>query len=240
MRQASDLSKVKSRKAIKMSMKNIESYVDHFRNATAQALVDRVAFGKKLRRLRKANKWTLAEVGRRSGLALSTISKAERGIISLTYDNILKLAFAFDMGMSQLLTESSENEISQVVTVERRGQAQVIENDYYVMNMLCSARARKRMMPVFATIKAHSVEAFKRIIKHPGEEFVYMLEGQLTFQIEGQEPRVLDPGDSVYFDSGLGHAYLSTGADEARLIVVCWHPQPGEAGIINEIGGQVM
>ena len=185
-----------------------------------------MAFGHKLRRLRKDHNWTLAEIGRRSGLALSTISKAERGIISLTYDNILKLAFAFDMGMSELLTESVENDISQVVTVERKGQAQIIENDYYFMNMLCSARARKRMMPVLATIKAHSVEEFKRFIKHPGEEFVYVLEGQLTFQIVGQEPRVLEPGDSIYFDSGLSHAYLSTGAEATRLIVVCWHPLP--------------
>ena len=191
-------------------------------------------FGERIKSLRRERGWTLAQTSQRSGLALSTISKAERGIISLTYDNILKLAFAFDMGMSELLADSAENGISQVVTVERKGQAQKIENDYYVMNMLCSARARKRMTPVFATIKAHSVEEFSSFIRHPGEEFVYVLEGQLTFQIENQEPRVLESGDSIYFDSGLGHAYLSTGTAEARLLVVCWHPLPTDAETINE------
>ncbi len=93
----------------------------------------------------------------------------------------------------------------------------VFENPYYVMNKLCSARKNKRMMPVLATMKAHSVQEFSRFISHPGEEFVYVLEGQLTFQIEGHEPRVLEPGDSVYFDSGLGHAYLSTGELDAKL-----------------------
>jgi transcriptional regulator with XRE-family HTH domain len=179
--------------------------------------------------LRKARHWTLKEVGDRSGLAFSTISKAERGIISLTYDNILKIAFAFEMGMSELLSEASGSEVSDVVTVERRGTAQILENPYYVMNMLCSARKKKRMMPVLATIKAQSVQEFSRFINHPGEEFVYVVEGQLTFQIEGHEPRVLEPGDSVYFDSGLGHAYLSTGAVEAKLIVVCWHPQGSDS-----------
>lgn len=195
---------------------------------------DRMVFGERIKTLRRERGWTLAQTSQRSGLALSTISKAERGIISLTYDNILKLAFAFDMGMSELLADSTENEISQVVTVERKGQAQKIENDYYVMNMLCSARARKRMTPVFATIKAHSVEEFSNFIRHPGEEFVYVLEGQLTFQIENQEPRVLEPGDSIYFDSGLGHAYLSTGAREARLLVVCWHPLPADSETASE------
>ncbi len=39
----------------------------------------RVAFGKRIRKLRRDRGWTLAQVADRSGLALSTISKAERG-----------------------------------------------------------------------------------------------------------------------------------------------------------------
>lgn len=189
---------------------------------------ERTSFGERVRALRKHAGWTLAQLSGRSGLALSTISKAERGIIALTYDSILRLAYAFDMEMSELLSDQPSSGVSQFVTVERKGQAQKVENDYYIMNMLCSARTKKRMMPVLATIKAHSVEEFSRFISHPGEEFVYVLQGQLTFQIEGQAPRVLDPGDSVYFDSGQGHAYLSTGPSEARLIVVCWHPLPND------------
>lgn len=188
---------------------------------------ERASFGKRIRGMRREAGWTLAQLGDRSGLAVSTISKAERGLIALTYDSILRLAYAFDMGMSELLAEHA-SAAPQHVTVERKGKSQKVENDYYIMNMLCSARTRKRMMPVLATIKAHSVEEFARFISHPGEEFVYVLEGQLTFQIEGQDPRVLEPGDSVYFDSGQGHAYLSTGPTEARLIVVCWHPLPSD------------
>ncbi|MGD9912963.1 MAG: helix-turn-helix domain-containing protein [Rhizobiaceae bacterium] len=189
---------------------------------------ERQSFGERVKTLRKAAGWTLANLSDESGLALSTISKAERGIIALTYDSILRLAYAFDMEMSELLAEDS-GDISEVVTLERKGQAQKVENEYYVMHMLCSTRTRKRMMPVHATIKANSVEEFSSFINHPGEEFVYVLEGQLTFQIEGQAPRVMEPGDSVYFDSGLGHAYLSTGATAAKLIVVCWHPLPSDA-----------
>lgn len=198
-------------------------------NASSLPQWERLSFGDRVRKMRKDAGWTLAQLGDRSGLALSTISKAERGLIALTYDSILRLAYAFDMEMSELLSDRpSSSNTPQLVTVERKGKAQKVENDYYIMNMLCSARTKKRMMPVLATIKAHSVEEFARFISHPGEEFVYVLQGQLTFQIEGQEPRVLEPGDSVYFDSGQGHAYLSTGPIEARLIVVCWHPLPSD------------
>ncbi|WP_178133738.1 helix-turn-helix domain-containing protein [Vineibacter terrae] len=193
----------------------------------------RLDFGERLRSLRKGRGWTLDQLGRRSGVAISTISKAERGVISLTYDNILKLAFAFDMQMSELLSEPQASERPQMVTVERRGHAQVIENNYYVMHMLCSGRARKRMVPVFATIKAHSVEEFSKYISHPGEEFVYVLEGNLTFQVEGDAPYVLSQGDCLYFDSDLGHAYLSSGDSETKLLVVCWHPTSSE---IDDMG----
>ena len=167
-------------------------------------------------------------LSQRCGIALSTISKAERGVISLTYDNILKLAYGFGIEMSELLSEADNKEISEIVTVERKNIAQRLENQYYIMNMLCSSRTKKRMMPVLATIKAHSIQEFSRFIRHPGEEFVYILEGELTFQIDGQLPHVLGPGDSIYFDSALGHAYVSSGEIDARLIVVCWHPLPND------------
>jgi transcriptional regulator with XRE-family HTH domain len=189
---------------------------------------ERESFGEKIRKLRKKREWTLEALAERSGISFSTISKAERGIISLTYDNILKLAFAFGVDMSQLLSDTDDDDLSYLVTLERKDKSKKIENEYYVMNMLCSARAKKRMVPVYAIIKAHSVEEFKKYISHPGEEFVYVLEGELTFQIEGQEPRFLEPGDCLYFDSGLGHAYLSTGEAETRLLVVCWHPATTE------------
>ncbi len=184
---------------------------------------ERLRFGERLREMRRIRCWTLQDVGDRSGISVSTISKAERGIIALTYDTILKLAFAFDMSMSELIADEDEA-ASGEVTVERRGTAQTIENDYYVMHMLCSARASKRMVPVFARIKAHSLNEFANFISHPGEEFVYVLSGKLTFQIEGQPARLLFAGDCVYFDSRLGHVYLSTGSEDAEILVTCWHP----------------
>ena len=45
-------------------------------------------FGHRIKRLRQEKGWTLAELSQRSGLAISTISKAERGVIALTYDRM--------------------------------------------------------------------------------------------------------------------------------------------------------
>lgn len=48
--------------------------------------LDHKLVGGHLRQARKARGLTLAELSERSGIAVSTISKAERGDIALTYD----------------------------------------------------------------------------------------------------------------------------------------------------------
>ena len=59
----------------------------------------REKFGRRVRALRTERGWTLQELSERSGLAISTISKAERGIIALTYDRLSLLANGFGVDM---------------------------------------------------------------------------------------------------------------------------------------------
>ena len=35
--------------------------------------------------------------------------------------------------------------------------------------------------------------------RHAGEEWVHVLDGRLRLELEGVEPRILDPGDSAYY-----------------------------------------
>jgi quercetin dioxygenase-like cupin family protein len=54
---------------------------------------------------------------------------------------------------------------------------------------------------------------------HPGPETNYILEGDLTLNVEGQPPKILKPGDSAYVPAGTPHAARS-GANGAKLLVV--------------------
>jgi uncharacterized cupin superfamily protein len=70
-------------------------------------------------------------------------------------------------------------------------------------------------------LRAHSVDAFPELLRHQGEEFVYVLEGQVTLYSDFYEPFVLNLGDSCYFDSHMGHVLVSSGAADARILWVC-------------------
>lgn len=54
---------------------------------------------------------------------------------------------------------------------------------------------------------------------HPGQEFNYMLEGQLKICI-GDKELILNPGDSVYFDSGIPHGMQAMNGRVARFLAI--------------------
>jgi mannose-6-phosphate isomerase-like protein (cupin superfamily) len=68
-------------------------------------------------------------------------------------------------------------------------------------------------------IKARDVSDFETWIRHSGEEFMYVISGELTFISEHYRPLPMKAGDSLYYDSGMGHGCISTSEDDA---VVLW------------------
>src|SRR2546422_129849 len=47
---------------------------------------------------------------------------------------------------------------------------------------------------------------------HPGEEIIYVLEGTLEYQIEGQPPATVKPGDVLFILAGTIHAAKNVGS----------------------------
>jgi transcriptional regulator with XRE-family HTH domain len=60
------------------------------------------AFGARVKRLRQDADLTLQHLSNRSGLACSTLSKVENSQISLTYENILRLAGCLNIDVAAL------------------------------------------------------------------------------------------------------------------------------------------
>jgi uncharacterized cupin superfamily protein len=52
---------------------------------------------------------------------------------------------------------------------------------------------------------------------HPGEEFLFVLNGQLEISLAGEIHR-LSAGDSLYFDSSTPHTWRNPGKKETRIL----------------------
>ncbi len=185
---------------------------------------DRSQLGQRLRQLRKNQGWTLTQVSEKTGLAVSTLSKTERGEMSMTYDKFMQLATGLGLDVGELFSTTGQHFSPKGVAITRAGETVRHETETYVYELPASDMHNKQMTPMFGRIKAHDIKEFKEIVHHPGEEFVFVLSGTLSVHIEGQEVFYLTERECAYFDSTMGHAYVSAGDKDAEILVVCWQP----------------
>ena len=178
--------------------------------------------GALLRGLRNREGWTLKQMSEKSGIPLSTLSKVEHDRLTLTYDKLYQLSQRLGLRMSELFAET-EASGSQPVTARRSlgdmDSSVRVETPNYDYHYLCTELRHKRMIPVITKIRAKSVEEFGELVRHTGEEYIYVLEGSIVVHTEFYDPVTLTEGQSIYIDSSMGHAYLTAEeCDEARVL----------------------
>jgi mannose-6-phosphate isomerase-like protein (cupin superfamily) len=129
------------------------------------------------------------------------------------------------MRMSELFAdaaEPSEPAVTARRSVGRLDDAVRVNTKNYDYYYLCTELRRKRMIPVHTHIRAKSVAEFGELVRHSGEEFIYVLDGAVEVHTEFYDPVVLHEGESIYIDSNMGHAYVAAeGFDEALVLAVC-------------------
>jgi transcriptional regulator with XRE-family HTH domain len=189
--------------------------------APGTQMLDRVVFGKRLRAARKQFGWTLAQVSEISGVSITTISRAERGQLALSYEKFSALGAALRMDMGAMFSEAGvEARTMDGPVLTRTGKGVVYRGLAISYEFLGTTAVGKRMSPIVGTVHARRIEGPGDFSRHAGEEFVYVLSGSLEVHFDTGQRTQLERGDSLYFDSRIGHAYISTGKHLARIIGV--------------------
>ena len=182
------------------------------------------SLGECLKGLRRERGWTLTQVSQISGLAISTLSKVENNQMSLTYDKLLQLAQGLKVDITELfgVRKTGADPIARGArAVSRISDGRVVETPNYMYRFLCTELSRKEMIPMIGVVSQQNIEAFGELIRHPGQEFTYVLEGEIDLHTDVYEVLRLKTGESVYFESMMGHAYLSVGDKPARILCIC-------------------
>ncbi len=181
--------------------------------------------GSLLRALRARNDWTLKEMSERCGIPLSTLSKVEHDRLTLTYDKLLQISQRLSMRMSELFAEADANPGQSVTARRSIGRIEDsirVHAPNYDYCYLCPELRRKRMIPVLTHVRARNLAEFGELVRHSGEEYVYILEGAAEVHTEFYDSIVLKAGESVYIDANMGHAYVvAAGYDEVQLLAIC-------------------
>jgi transcriptional regulator with XRE-family HTH domain len=185
--------------------------------------------GAALKAIRAQQGLTLAEVSERTGLTVSALSKVENDKIDLSFDKLARLSGGLKIDITQLFgpagSEAPRPESATRRSITRAGEGRSIETSRGNYLYLAGDLLHKRVVPIIGEVFAKDIQAYGELMRHPGEEFVYVLEGTLELHTEMYTPARLEKGDSVYFDSGMGHAYIALGEAPCRILSICTTPE---------------
>jgi transcriptional regulator with XRE-family HTH domain len=177
------------------------------------------ALGQMVREARKKKGWTLEEAAGRAGIGRSTLSKIENNQTRPSFDIVRRLTETLSLKTPNLFLQSGQSDISGRRDVTRAGQGEAKSTSTYAHELLCTELSSKSMVPYISHITARDVSEFPDWIRHQGEEFMYVLSGTVILHTEHYRPLEMARGDSVYYDSGMGHCCISSSSEDA---VVLW------------------
>jgi DNA-binding transcriptional MerR regulator/quercetin dioxygenase-like cupin family protein len=167
------------------------------------------AIGSHLRQLRTQRGLSLAQVASAVSISVGFLSALERSHMSASVGTLRKLARFYKTNILDFFDPAESN--SRLVSAEQR---KVLEAGPGV-RMELLAWGNTVMEPHLFRIApgAGSGESYT----HDGEEFLYLLRGELLISLEGQDYR-LKPGDSFYFESTVPHTWKNPGAGETWIL----------------------
>jgi DNA-binding transcriptional MerR regulator/mannose-6-phosphate isomerase-like protein (cupin superfamily) len=169
------------------------------------------AIGSHLRKLRAKRRLSLAQVARTVGISVGFLSALERSQMSGSVGTLRKLARFYRTNILDFFdaTGASARQV-------RPEQRKVLEAGPGVQMELL-AWGNTVMEPHLFRVapKAGSGDSYT----HEGEEFLYVLRGQLAITLEKEEYR-LKAGDSFYFESATPHHWRNPGQAETWVLWV--------------------
>ncbi len=173
--------------------------------------------GEKVRGLREAQGWSREAMAERTGQTPEFIAQVEADEVTPSVAFLLRLGKALKVDPAAFLTESEKSAMR-----DQRSRAFVKRTQNYSYQTLTPGAEHEHLrgfMIVIEPRQAHKPVAYK----HEGEEFVYVMEGELELTI-GAKVHHLKPGESMHFNSEVPHKLKSLSDEETRCLVMLYTP----------------
>ncbi len=176
-----------------------------------------VDVGGRIRHFRRENSLSIRALADQSGLNVNTLSLIENGKTSPSISTLQQIAAALRVPMTAFF----ENETArQRLVFQQAGQRPRADFSSGVLEDLGAGLTLRGGQPLLVTLHPGASSGPNAIV-HTGFEFVYCLEGLLSYTVEDRN-YLLSPGDSLIFEAHLPHSWMNAGAADVRsLLIIC-------------------
>ena len=176
-----------------------------------------VNVGHRLRELRNERGLSIRALAEKSGLNVNTLSYIENGKTSPSVSTLQLVAAALELPINAFFETIVP---PQTIVYQKVNERIKVEFSHGTMADLGSGFTRTGLEPFFVTLESQA-DSGESPILHTGLEFVYCLEGEMEYVVEGQTFR-LHPGDSLLFEARLPHRWRNSGSLPSRfLLLLC-------------------
>lgn len=175
--------------------------------------INKLNIGDRIKMLRTTQKRTMQEIAEASDLSKSMISKIENNKTVPSVAALVKIAKALGTNISNLLEQ--EGWVNAIITTRQKAVENLTATDKgYAIYPYASEYHEKKMQPFLFVAKKG--EVIPHELSHEGEEFIYVIKGQMRMKI-GETSYLLNVGDSLYFNSVQKHGIMPV-SDEVMYL----------------------
>lgn len=190
-------------------------------------MAEKNEIGAKIKNLRESRKISKEDLSKETNVSLDLINSIEKGEAVPSLTPLTKIARVLGVRLGTFLDDAPQNgpvvvkkgKSDQVVYFSgEENQTDVSALDFYSLG----AGKNDRNMEPFI-IDVHTNEGDFNLSSHEGEEFIYVLEGEIEVKY-GQDSYVVAKGDSIYYDSIIPHHLHSHNGEISKILAVVYTP----------------
>jgi transcriptional regulator with XRE-family HTH domain len=172
----------------------------------------------RIKELRELSDISTEEISDYLGIPVDDYKKYEEGDVDISASILFEIAHKLGVDMGLLLT--GEETRMHIFTVTRKDKGVEVERrKQYKYQNLAEKFMHKKAEPFIVTVEPRDGSGKPSTNSHPGQEFDYLLEGEMKFYIHDNEI-ILKEGDSIFFDSSYEHAMEAMNNQPAKFLAI--------------------
>lgn len=183
--------------------------------------MDLLLIGKALKDKRIQLNLSIRDLANTCHIAPSTISLIENGKTSPNLLTLKAICDALNIPVFSLLLEDSEDSIRLVRKEDQKAVTRNMSNGLPLTEHLLIG-GKNEMYAAIVEVPAHTNSG--QYAHHGGEEFVFILKGDLIYDLEGRKRYELHPYDTLYYPNYIGHRWENNTEEDGEIMLVSTSP----------------
>lgn len=186
-----------------------------------------MTIGGRIKSLRDDKGLSIHDLSQQSGIGAEILTGIEEQEIVPPLGNIIILARTLGITVGELFGDKGDSPFCIVRSGDRktvsRFETSTNTGGGYSYESLGLHKKNRKMEPFLVTLNPGSSRK-NEPNKHSGEEILFVLEGQVEVKLESHTD-ILEPGDSIYYDSTMEHTVSCCGDKPATILAVIYTEQ---------------